>query len=170
MSFLIYSLPRSRSYWLSALFNLNGTSCNHDPSAHFTDINSLKEYFQKNNAIDTGLCMIHEKIATNCPELKIAILRRPLSEIFKSAENLGVNSNLIKNQFEHMEKILNTYKSSPCLHFSDMNNYKKVADFYHNLTNKYLDEGLFKYLVNENIQKDFWEEIKSYKSIPEIYK
>src|ERR1035437_9570619 len=90
--FVIYALPRSRTYWLSKLLSDGLTVCLHDPCVYTHTVQGLVDLLQKPNTgvIDTGLCELWQLM----PQVKTAVIRRPIAEVVKSLDKFGFGKSL----------------------------------------------------------------------------
>ena len=92
MDFIVYSTPRSGSYWLSRFLNYNSLSCGHDELMYFRDMTDAKSYLSipNNGTVETGLAPYWRLVPA---DTKTVILRRNISDICKSMNKLGYETN-----------------------------------------------------------------------------
>lgn len=85
--FLVLSLPRSRSFWLSQLLGVP-----HDPSIGFRNNDDLRAFLTRPNcgACDTGMIGILPKILGIVPDINLVTVRRPVADVYRSTMNLPI--------------------------------------------------------------------------------
>jgi hypothetical protein len=85
--YLILSLPRSRTFWLSKLL-----ACHHDPSRFFADRRAAIDWINAGHSgIDTALGLIWHDIAPALRhDLMVAVIHRPMEDVVASLERVGV--------------------------------------------------------------------------------
>lgn len=90
--FIIYSLPRSRTVWLSKLLTYGDWECFHDPLAHSQPegIACLLRMANK-GIIDTGLVQHWRQMKGAIPDAKIICIHRDPLEVRSSLVKLGLN-------------------------------------------------------------------------------
>jgi len=91
--FLVLGMPRSRTFWTSRYLAYTGRVVEHDPSRRFRARSDIARYFAAPGAaaVDTALGIIwHEIAATMPPDLRIAVLHRPVADVRASLDRLGV--------------------------------------------------------------------------------
>lgn len=90
--FLVLSLPRSRSFWLSKLLSFEGRGCDHDPSRFWTNAFDAVRYFAfpLAGAADTGLICVWHSLRPLLPrDLAVVVVHRPVPEVVESLRRLG---------------------------------------------------------------------------------
>ena len=90
MSFVILSLPRSRTAWLSRFLSYGDWACGHDELRHCRSLDDVKSWFSQEN---TGTC---ETAAAPfwrlIPEgVKVVVIRRPVDDVVQSLARFGVD-------------------------------------------------------------------------------
>lgn len=89
--FLILSLPRSRSKWLSIYLSYAGRKCGHDLAV---ECSSIKDFEERLNLVDgsaeTGAMLGWKLIKEKMPKVKLLVIRRPVGEVADSFARHGI--------------------------------------------------------------------------------
>jgi hypothetical protein len=90
--FVVFSLPRSRSYWLSNFLSYGDWNCSHDVSRHFRSLNDAKCWLKQDytGSCETGTAAWWRLLVQYRPDVRVAIVRRPVEEVMDSLERVGV--------------------------------------------------------------------------------
>ena len=93
MAFLVFAMPRSRSYWLSHFLSEPARECDHDPSIFFTGRDNMSKYLQNPDmaAVDTALLRIWPDVVAAAPDAKYAILTRNMADAERSLMREGLS-------------------------------------------------------------------------------
>ena len=85
--FLVLTLPRSRSFWLSKFLD-----CPHEPSRHFRSGEALCAYFNDGACgVDTALGSIwHGYDPLVRRDLRVVVVHRPVADVLASLDRLGI--------------------------------------------------------------------------------
>lgn len=94
--FVILSLPRSRSLWLSKFLSYGGWTCHHDLVAKDPDIDKIFRILAEpmTSIADTGLGYGWKLIRRWFPAAKLVTIRRPVDEVRASMIAAGVPAGL----------------------------------------------------------------------------
>lgn len=92
--FVVFSLPRSRTFWLSRFLSGDGSvkPCGHDIGAALDTLAEVKNALTGPLAgtVETGSAMGWRWLRKNLPEAQFIIVRRPGSEVAASLEACGL--------------------------------------------------------------------------------
>jgi hypothetical protein len=123
--FIIFSLPRSRSAWLSHLLN-----CGHDIAL---DSFSIKDFLHRvdvrGGSCETGAVIGANVIRKMRPDVRMAVIRRPVADVLLSLRNIGLTP--IAGEIEERAVMLNRLAMQPgvmSLDFEDMNTFETCED------------------------------------------
>lgn len=89
MSFIVFSLPRSRSTWLSLFLSYAGRQVGHDVGI---DCETPAEFLEAvgDGSCETGAAFAWRLIRRERPDMKFAVVRRSPWEVASSLSRLGV--------------------------------------------------------------------------------
>lgn len=100
MSFIVFTLPRSRSAWLSHLL-----ACGHDTALDSTSVTDfLARVDAKGGTVETGAIVGAHVIREMRPDINMVVIKRPVSEIMASLADIGIIP--AKGEIEHRAKLL----------------------------------------------------------------
>ncbi len=110
--FLVFSLPRSRSAWLSNLLTYDGAFCGHELMAEFPTPEALSQALTSSEMVffgnaDTSQSLHFERLVELMPEAKMVAIMRPVEEVMASVEKLGLPCSRERMQpfVEAMERV-----------------------------------------------------------------
>jgi hypothetical protein len=91
VSFLILSLPRSRSSWLAHFLAPPPLKVGHDILVQCPDFRTFKSSYEHGmtGSVETGGAPIWKLVRKEMPDCKIVLVRRPLIEVYRSAIRAG---------------------------------------------------------------------------------
>ena len=141
--FLVLTLPRSRSFWLSKFLD-----CPHDPSRHFRDPADVVAYFNDGaSAVDTGLGMIWDThMHAVRRDLRVVVVHRAVPEVLDSLARVGMRSAKID---ESMHRMADKLVRIPGAHFT----YSQIGTF--------MGAGmLFTYCLGVPCTEEWWDAMK----------
>ena len=95
--FIVFSLPRSRSTWLSLFLSYDGREIGHDIGA---DCATVADFFTLlgDGTCETGAAFAWPVIRRLNPHIKFAVVRRDPYEVNASLERFGITGQLIEMQ------------------------------------------------------------------------
>lgn len=92
--FIIFSLPRSRSFWLSRFLSGDGSNlpCGHDIGAMVESLPDAKEALigALCGTVETGAAGAWRWLRKNLPEARFVVVRRPIEEVEESLTRCGL--------------------------------------------------------------------------------
>jgi hypothetical protein len=90
--FVIFSMPRSRSFWLSRFLAYGGWECGHDEVRHLRQPEDIASWFAQGcvGSVETAGSTHWRYLRDRFPDVRVLTLRRPIDEIIESlARALG---------------------------------------------------------------------------------
>jgi hypothetical protein len=89
--FLIFSLPRSRSFWLSRYLSYDAWHCGHDELRFARSLDDVKSWLGQpcTGTIETLAAPWWRLARTLRPDVRIIVLRRPVPDVVASLARLG---------------------------------------------------------------------------------
>ena len=90
--FVIFSLPRSRSRWLSCLLNYGDWQCGHDEIRHCRSLDDVKSWLAQpcTGSVETGAAPFWRLLLHYRPDVRIVTIRRPVEDVAQSLRATGV--------------------------------------------------------------------------------
>lgn len=98
MSFLILSLPRSRSAWLAHFLSFPGFRVGHEILVECDCFDKLKKSYEygMDGTVETAGQLVWRLVRKEIPDCKIVLVRRPLIEVYRSMCRIGVTPDLVE--------------------------------------------------------------------------
>ena len=155
IGFVVFSLPRSRSAWLSVLLGQDGV-VGHDIGL---DCGSVAEFVNAPylGTCETGAGFAWRVMRRMVPGVKFAVILRDAHEVTKSLERFGFAGPDLIAEMQSREDDLMTIadqKGVMLLHHSQLDDFDICARLYEHLTSGQLSRARFDMLKPLNIQVD----------------
>lgn len=96
MAFLVLSLPRSRSAWLSHFLSYRDWHCGHEQIRYMRSFDDAKAWLGQPNtgSCETSAAPFWRLFMKWAPDLKIVTVRRPVEDVMKSLWSAGLQNNI----------------------------------------------------------------------------
>lgn len=92
MSFVVLSLPRSRTAWLAAFLNSANLNCEHELIARSDSFDhAIEKIRQGIGSVDTGQIFRINDITKDIPKVKVIVIDRDKEQVKKSLNKCGLN-------------------------------------------------------------------------------
>jgi hypothetical protein len=90
--YVIFGLPRSRTFWLSRFLTYGGWNCGHDELLHMRGLDDLKSWLSlpKQGTVETGAAPFWRTLKRMAPETRVVVVQRDPDRVFKSMMKLGI--------------------------------------------------------------------------------
>lgn len=90
--FVIYGLPRSRTYWLSRFLSYGDWECWHEPAQQFRGVDDIRSWLSQDctGAADTSASSWWRTVQRYRPDARILVVRRPVGEVVDSLMRLDM--------------------------------------------------------------------------------
>lgn len=124
--FLIMAMPRSRSFWTSRFLGTETQPVDHDAACRFRSTEDMKDYFSTRcpiGVVDTSLGFIWKKVLESCPQVRIAVLRRPVVECLASVKRVGLDAPHVERALTELSRRLDSLElemAVPSFTFRDL--------------------------------------------------
>ena len=84
--FVIFALPRSRTYWLSRFLSYGDWTCGHDEARHFRSLEDIRSWLSQDctGTVETAVAPWWRLLAKYRPDARVVIVRRPVEEVVNS--------------------------------------------------------------------------------------
>jgi hypothetical protein len=153
--FVVFSLPRSRSRWLATFLSVPGTECSHDLPVSVSTIDEMCEAIKRGGSVETCLTRAWRIIRERIPNVRFAVIRRPIEEVRASAARFGWT--FPDGHLEAEEKRLEDISALPgtvTLTFRELAEESAAASLYEHCTGQIMPPGHFETWNARNIQID----------------
>lgn len=90
--FVVFALPRSRTYWLSAFLNYGGRTCAHDEILRVRGVDDVTAWLSQDRvgSVETAAAPFWRLPREIRPDVRIAVVRRPVADVARSLMNTGI--------------------------------------------------------------------------------
>lgn len=90
--FVVFALPRSRTFWVSHFLTYGGWTCSHDEARHVRGVDDVAAWLSQDmvGTVETGAAPFWRLLLQIRPDVRIAVIRRPVSEVTESLLATGV--------------------------------------------------------------------------------
>ncbi len=90
--FVVYGLPRSRTFWLSRFLNYRGWTCGHDEARHVRTLDDVKSWLAMpyQGTVETGAAPWWRLVQDLRPDIRTVVIRRPVGDVVLSMLRTGV--------------------------------------------------------------------------------
>ena len=92
LPFVVFALPRSRTFWASRFLSYGGWACGHDEALHVRALDDVRSWFAQPyvGTVETAAAPFWRLLHAVCPQAKVVVIRRPVSDVVTSLMALGV--------------------------------------------------------------------------------
>ena len=90
--FVVFALPRSRTFWASRLLSYGGWACAHDEAAHVRGVDDVAAWLSQDftGSVETAAAPFWRLVREFRPDARIAVIRRPVAEVTASLLATGI--------------------------------------------------------------------------------
>ncbi len=92
LPFVIFSLPRSRSAWLSRFLTYGEWHCGHDELRHCRSLDDVRSWLSQpcTGTVETAASPFWRLLPRYRPDARVVTIRRPVSEVLPSLRRAGL--------------------------------------------------------------------------------
>ena len=122
MPFIVYAMPRSRSYWLSRFLSYGEWVCGHDEMRHARSLDDVRAWFSQpcTGTVETAAAPFWRLLS----QTKTVVLWRPVPEVVESLGRLGFDrgdmTRAMARQERKLEQIAARVPGALWVEFSDL--------------------------------------------------
>lgn len=90
--FVIFGLPRSRTYWLSRFLTYGDWVCGHDEARHVRGLDDVKSWLVQDcvGTVETAAAPYWRLLAAMRPDARVVVVRRPVDAVVDSLMATGI--------------------------------------------------------------------------------
>lgn len=102
MSFIVYSLPRSRSFWLSRYLSYRDWHCGHDEIRHVRSMDDVRSWFSQpcTGTVETAGAPWWRLVSR---DVRTVVVRRPVAEVVGSLERQGFSPEMMHHLMARLD-------------------------------------------------------------------
>ena len=84
--FIVYSLPRSRTFWLSKFLSYGGWACDHDEAVRLRGLDDMESSLDvpMRGYVETAAAPWWRLVQAMRPDIKTVVVRRPVDDVMRS--------------------------------------------------------------------------------------
>lgn len=152
--FVVFSLPRSRSRWLASFLS-NGAECSHDLPVTVGSVDELCEAVSRGGSVETGLVSAWRLLRQRFPEVRFAVVQRPIAEVKASAARFGwvFPDGYLEAQDRGLQEI-SEQPGTLALNHLDLGTEDGCRSIYEYCTGQLFDPAQWRRMDAQNIQID----------------
>lgn len=164
--FIVYSLPRSRSAWLARFLSYNGRPCGHDLAQTVKTMAEFVSMFDDHYAgtAETGAVVGWRAIRSLMPDARVAVVRRPVKEVYDSLARFGLASKLLMDELIERDAMLDEVARIPgviSVSFTEMTTVAGCQKLFEHCLGVPFDWEWWEGLASVNVQVDVPESIQN---------
>lgn len=152
LDYIVFALPRTRSFWLSKFLSYEGLKCEHD------DWIGLNHRPWFNGSVETGMIPYWKDIKTIYPKMRMATVRRPIDEVISSLMRLELPIHADKMIFtvklciHHMYELENADPSVLKTSYEELATEEGCAKIFQHCLQRPFDHKWWMYMKDQNLQ------------------
>lgn len=159
MTFIVFSLPRSRSAWTARFLSYHRHRCGHDIA---TECGSLDEFTTRLTAdytgsAETGAMIGWRALRRRLPDARFAVIRRPVQQVYDSLARFGLGSQALMDELvarDAMLDELSRVRGVMSFRFADLDGMPACRDLFEHCLGEPFDWEWWESLVGINVQVD----------------
>lgn len=92
MTFVVFGLPRSRTFWLSRFLSYGGWECGHDEARHMRSVGDVRAWLAQpsTGTVETAAAPFWRTLRQLAPDARVVVVRRPVGDVVASLQRLGI--------------------------------------------------------------------------------
>lgn len=154
--FIIYSLPRSRSKWLSTFLTYDKWFCGHDIVLDFPSLSGIQNFYKKpyNGSCETGMVDGYKAMLSLVPEAKLVVVKRPVIDVTSSLYQ-ALHQNIEISQLYRRMELLREVANLPgvlSVDYKDLNSEATCKQIFEHCLEQPFDVTWWQGLKDKNIQ------------------
>lgn len=170
--FLILALPRSRTAWLSIFLTHSNSFCFHEPLLGCSTVADLEQRFREVDTevvggADTGAALFLDRIVELMPDIRLAVVERPLEQCAQSLRALGdIDVIIATESLRRIQSALDDAKQRYrplVVRFADLNDPDTARALWEHCIGEGFDPVRFSDLCRFNIEiipEAFWARVR----------
>lgn len=161
--FLIFALPRSRTTWLSRFLTYGGWVCGHDEAVRMRGLDDVQSWFSvdRTGSVETAIAPFWRLVQRVTPGLRMATIRRPVSEVVESCIRAGVPeqvrgtlATVLRRHDRKLDQIEKRIPGVLRVEYDDLGSQSACAGLFEHCLGLSFDARWWGRLDGENIQID----------------
>jgi hypothetical protein len=160
--FVVFSLPRSRSYWLSRFLSHDGWHCGHDEIRHLRSLGDARAWLARprTGTAETAAAPFWRILRRLAPDARVVVVRRDPAAVFASLLRLPVefDAAVMVRQLRRfdaaLDEITARWPGALSVSFEDLRHEATCAAVYEHCLGHAHDPAWWAALAGQNLQAD----------------
>ena len=161
MSFVVFALPRSRTYWLSRFLSHGDWTCGHEQTRYVRGMDDVRSWLSQDNVgtVETGAAPWWRLALAIRPDLKIVTIRRDPEAVIESVINSMVGVDLDRtiiarniHQLDHKLNQIERHTECLSVRFEDLARERTCSTLFEYCTGEPHDPRWWEALAPLNLQ------------------
>jgi len=173
MTFIIHSLPRSRTAWMASFLTYGEWKCGHEQAVTMRSFDDVKQLLtkEKTGSAETATAQGRMLIKYVNPDIKEVVILRPVDDVIKSLLEIDLTGvatydiPLLRRTMEYGDRCLRKIALDPSvlvLEFDDLATEAGCKKLWEHCLPYEFDRDWWNYMKNKNIQIDVREHFLYY--------
>lgn len=149
--FLIYALPRSRTFWLSQFLTVGGWCCGHEEVRHMRSMTDVRDWLAQpyTGSAETSAALAWRVPANVRPDLRVVTVRRRLDEVMGSLDrawpgwDIDRLAAILRRADRRLDQIEREASNVLSVRFDDLRSEDACA-------------AVFRHCTGQNLPHDWW--------------
>lgn len=156
--FIIYSLPRCRTYWLSEFLTYGDWKCHHEYAIYLRTVQDMADFFNRPNTgtVETAAAQGFYLINHYQPNIKSVVIRRPVQEAIDHMMAVDISA-VGKYDPVKMKQVMN-YGNRMLEKIATLPNVLVVQ--FQDLVKEDTCRAIFEYCLPYGFDREWWLELK----------
>ena len=164
MTFIVFSLPRSRSAWTARFLSYRGRKCGHDLAPECGSIDELTAKFNDEyvGTAETGAMIGWRALRRRLPDARFAVIRRPVQQVYDSLARFGIGSSALMAELTERDAMLDDLskvRGVRSFTFAQLNGVEACRQLFEHCLGEPFDWEWWKSLAGVNVQVDVAERL-----------
>jgi GNAT superfamily N-acetyltransferase len=158
--FVIFALPRSRTYWLSRFLTIGDWQCGHDELLHCRSLDDVRSWLSQpcTGTVETLGAPFWRLLLKLAPDVRIVTVRRPIAEVAGSLARAGLTfdpaemTRLLQRLDRKLDQIEKRIPGVLRVNYADLMRWETCARLFEHCLPYYHDQDRWAALARQNLQ------------------
>lgn len=158
--FIVYALPRSRTFWLSQFLSYRDWHCGHDEVRRARSLDDVRAWFSQSSTgtIETGAAPWWRLVQKYRPDIRTVTIRRPVHEVVESLARFGFDRDPVTRMMMRLDHKLDQIEARVpgvlSVDFADLASEDGCASVFEHCLPLSHDPEWFRLIAPLNLQTD----------------
>lgn len=160
--FVVFALPRSRTFWLSKFLSFGGWHCGHEEIRYARDVGDIKTWLSmpRTGTVETAAAPFWRTLRDLAPDARVVTLRRDRADVIMSMMRLGIPFDLAqltsaaRRWDAKLDQIEQRWPGALSVRFDDLQREEICASLFEHCTGSIPPPGYWEKVAPLNLQID----------------